>query len=125
LTYDRLRKFTQAINDWDMAIELSPGQLLPEHRAARASSRLQAGPVAVAVAEIAELIKNASGDAGSWYNFACFYAVASAKTADKKQQNATRAMELLQKAAKAGYNNAKHMADKDLTPSAHGQTSRN
>ena len=115
LTYDRLRKFAEAIKDWDKAIELSPEQAQPEHRAARATSRLQAGQVAEAVAEIAELTKLASGNAGSSYNFACFYAVAIGKSTDKKQEYADRAMELLQKAIKAGWNDAAHMAkDTDL-----------
>ena len=69
------------------------------------------------MAEVAELTKTASGDAGQWYNFACFYAIASGKSTDKKQEYADRAMDLLQKAVKAGYNNAAHMAkDTDLDP---------
>jgi hypothetical protein len=41
--------------------------------------------------------------------------VASGKIADKKQEYADRAMELLQKAVKAGFNDGAHMAkDTDL-----------
>ena len=36
LAYDRLRKFTEAIKDWDKAIELSPMAEQPELRAVRA-----------------------------------------------------------------------------------------
>src|SRR5207249_1409794 len=82
-------------------------------RASRATSRLQAGMVVEAVAEVAELtapVANAPGspkwNAGQWYNFACVYAVASGKSADKKQEYADRAIELLQKAVKAGFNDA-------------------
>jgi hypothetical protein len=50
-----------------------------------------------------------------WYDFACVYALASGKAADKKQEYADRAMQLLREAVKAGFNDAAHMAkDKDL-----------
>jgi tetratricopeptide (TPR) repeat protein len=115
MAYDRLRKFTEEIKDWDRAIELSPIAEQPGLRATRAATRLQAGQVAEAVAEVDELMKIAPGDAGSWYNFACFYAIASGKSADKKQEYADRAMELLQKSVKAGWSDAAHMAkDTDL-----------
>ena len=117
MAYDRLRKFTEAIKDWDKAIELSPEREQPGRRAARATSRLQAGQVAEAVAEVAELTKSANWNPGQWYNFACVYAIASGKIADKQQEYADRAMELLRKAVKAGWNDAAHMAkDTDLDP---------
>ena len=51
------------------------------------------------------------------YDFACFCAIASDKEVDKKQEYADRAMEMLQKAVKAGFKDAAHMAkDKDLDP---------
>ncbi len=59
--------------------------------------------------------KSEKWSAGQWYDFACIYALASGKSADKKQEYADRAMELLHKAVKAGYKDAAHMAkDKDL-----------
>ena len=69
------------------------------------------------VAEVAELTKNAKWNSGQWYNFACVCAVASGKSADKKQEYADRAMDLLQTAVKAGWSDAAHMAkDTDLDP---------
>ena len=69
------------------------------------------------MAEVAELTKNPSWNADQWYNFACVYSLASTKIADKKNEYADRAMELLQKAVKAGWNDAKHTAkDTDLVP---------
>ncbi|HLN29780.1 MAG TPA: serine/threonine-protein kinase [Gemmataceae bacterium] len=122
MAYDRLRKFAEARKDWDRAIELSPPAEQPLFRADRALSRLQAGMVAEAVAEVAELTAfgaNASASpkwsADNWYNFACVYAAASGKIADKKQEYANRAMELLQKAVQAGYNDPANMkTDTDL-----------
>jgi len=52
-----------------------------------------------------------------WYNFACIYSVASSKIADKKQEYADRAMELLGTAVEQGFNDAAHIAeDSDLDP---------
>ncbi len=115
VAYDRLRKFTEAIKDWDKAIELSPVAEQPGLRAARAATRLQAGQVDGAVAEVDELTKNASWPAAYWYNFARLCAVASGKSADKQREYADRAMDLLRNAVKAGWSDAAHMAkDTDL-----------
>jgi tetratricopeptide (TPR) repeat protein len=117
LAHDRLQKFAEAVKDWERAIALSPPAQQPLFRERRATSRLQAGMVAEAVAEVAELTKTPNGNAGQWYNFACVYAVASGKIADKKAEYAGRAMELLQKAVKAGWKDAAHIKkDTDLAP---------
>src|SRR5262249_19598963 len=107
--YDRLRKYADAVKDWDRAVELSPEEEQSAFRARRALSMLNAGHVAEAVAEVAELAKapvaktpgTAPWNAGQWYDFACIYSVASGKIADKKQAYADRAMELLHQAVKA------------------------
>lgn len=113
--YDALKKHADAVHDWDRAVELSPPGERPEMRASRATSRLQAGMVAEAMAEVAELTKLSGWDAGPRYDFACVYAVASRKVAEKKQEYADRAMELLQNAIAAGYKDVTHMKkDKDL-----------
>src|SRR5262249_12329841 len=113
--FDALEKYAEAVKDRDRAIELSRPVEQRSVRAARAISRLQAGQVAEAVAEVAELTKAGDWNAGHWYNFACVYAVASGKITDKKQEYANRAMELLQRGVKAGWKDAAHMQkDKDL-----------
>jgi tetratricopeptide (TPR) repeat protein len=117
MAYDRLHQFTEALKDWDRAIELSPPQGQAGFRASRATTQVNAGQVAEAVAEVAALTKLAPWNAGQWYDFACVYALASAKSADKKQENADRAMELLRRAVQAGWKNAAHMRkDTDLDP---------
>jgi hypothetical protein len=79
--------------------------------------RLQMGLVAEAVAEVAELTKSPNVTADQRYNFVCFYALASGKLTDKKQEYGDRAMELLHKAVSAGYKDAVHMTkDTDLDP---------
>ena len=116
-TYDRLDKSAEALKDRDKAVELSPSDKQPIYRSQRATSRLRAGQVAEAAAEMAELTESDTNDAGHWYNFACFYAVASGKVAAKKQEYGDRAMELLKKAVAAGFRDAAHMAkDTDLDP---------
>jgi serine/threonine-protein kinase len=113
--YGLLGKYAEAVRDMDRAVELSPNKEQPRYRAERAALRLQAGQTAEAVAETAELLKTPNWNAGQWYDFACFYAVASGKLSDKKQEYADRAMELLQQAVKAGYRDAAHMKqDSDL-----------
>jgi tetratricopeptide (TPR) repeat protein len=115
--YDGLRKYAEAVKDWDRVIELSPQAEQPLHRAERAVARMQAGQVTEAVAEIAALTKSSQWNAEQWYDFACVYAVASPKSADKKQEYADRAMDLLHRAVKAGFQDAAHMAkDTDLDP---------
>ena len=51
------------------------------------------------------------------YNVACVCAITSSTLADKKQEYADRAMEMLQKAVNAGYKDATLMAkNTDLDP---------
>jgi serine/threonine protein kinase/Flp pilus assembly protein TadD len=117
IAYDLVQQYAEALKDWDRAVELSPPQEQPGLRAARATTRVKAGQVAEAVAEVAELTKSASWNAGQWYDFACVCALASGKCADQKQPYADQAMNLLQQAVKAGYTDAAHMKqDANLDP---------
>jgi eukaryotic-like serine/threonine-protein kinase len=115
--YDRLKKHAEAVKDWDRTVELTESSEQPTYRAGRAYSRLLAGYMAEAVAEVEELTKAPNWSSDQWYDFACVYALASSKIAEKKQQYADRAMELLRQAVQADYKNAAHMAkDSDLAP---------
>jgi serine/threonine protein kinase/Tfp pilus assembly protein PilF len=125
LAFNRVRKYAEAVNDWDRAVELSSPAEQPTFRAARAKSRLNAGQIAEAVAEVGELTHTPAADSsgspkwsgGQWYDFACVYSVASGKIADKEQSYADRAVELLQQAVKTGYKDAAHMKkNTDLDP---------
>jgi serine/threonine protein kinase/Flp pilus assembly protein TadD len=115
IAYDRLHRYAEAVKDWDRAVELSPEQEQPGFRVSRATARVNAGQVADAVADVAALTKMGTWNAWEWYNFACVYALASGKSADQKQPYADRAVDLLQRAVKAGYTDAAHMRkDTDL-----------
>ena len=117
IALERLDRYTESTKDWQKATELSPKPESPEFRTSRAISLARAGRVAEAVAEVAELSKAGAWNSDQWYTFACFYSVASAKAADKKQEYADRAMELLRKAVQAGWKGGAYMTrDTDLDP---------
>jgi serine/threonine protein kinase/Flp pilus assembly protein TadD len=105
VAYDRLQKYAEAEKDWEKVIELSPSEEQPGFRASRATSRLNAGRAADAVAEVADLTKSSTWNAAQWYEFACVYSVASGMIADKKREYADRAMRLLHEAVRAGWTN--------------------
>jgi tetratricopeptide (TPR) repeat protein len=111
----QLQKFADSVTEWDKAVEFSPADQKRLFRAARATARAHAGAVADAVAEVAELTKSPFWGADQWYDFACVYALASAKLPDREKEYADKAMELLGQAVKAGYKDAAHLrADADL-----------
>jgi tetratricopeptide (TPR) repeat protein len=117
MAYQGLGKYAQAMKDWDRAIELSPQAEQPWYGGARAVTRILAGQVPEGVAEVAALTKSSHWNPVQWYTFACIYAVASARSADKKQEYANRAMDLLHRAVEAGYRDAALMAkDTALDP---------
>jgi tetratricopeptide (TPR) repeat protein len=119
--YDLLGRFSDAARDWDRAVALTPSPLREHYRVRRAIARLQAGLVAEAMAEVAELTARAPGaarpawDAAEWYDIACAYAIATRTGADRTAEYAARAVEMLRIAVECGYRDAAHMAkDADL-----------
>ncbi len=87
-----------------------------QYRPGLAMSRVNAGKVTEGIAEIAELTKTSDWIPENWYNFARVYAIAARKSPQKKQEYGDRAMELLNKAVKAGYASAVEMQqDNDLS----------
>jgi hypothetical protein len=109
MAHARLGQYAEAVKDWDMAVALSSKPEEPMARAARATARVNAGQVADAVAEVSELSKTPGWSAWQWYDFASVCAVASGKSADKRAAYADRALQLLHRAVKAGFNDAAHM----------------
>jgi serine/threonine protein kinase/tetratricopeptide (TPR) repeat protein len=115
--YDLSKKPAEAVEDWTEAIKITPPAQQGAFRARRANSQIQAGMVAEAVAEVAELTKFPIWNFAQWYDFACVYALASGKEKDKQTEYADRAIELLRKAIRAGYKDVAHMkVDTDLEP---------
>ena len=112
IALDRLKKYDEALKDWDRAIELMPGG---ELRLARSRTRVRAGQVTEALDEVAALRKRPGAPDWVLYEFACVYAVASAKSAGQKDAHGDRAMGLLQDAVKAGFKDAARLTkDEDL-----------
>jgi tetratricopeptide (TPR) repeat protein len=112
---DRLHKHPEAVKEWDRVLQLSTDAERVGARLSRANSRIQAGELAEALFEVAELANANALSPVEWYNLACIYAIASGKITDKTQEYADRAMGLLRKAVQAGYTNAAHIAkDTDL-----------
>src|SRR5262249_54819409 len=57
---ENLRQYAAAVKDLDRAVALNPSKEQPAYRAARALARVNAGQVAEAVAEVAELTKSSN-----------------------------------------------------------------
>jgi predicted Zn-dependent protease len=114
--FDALKNYGEAAKDWDRVIELCPANEKMSLRASCAHSRVRAGMIVEAVAEVAELTKSSKWDSGQWYGFACVYSVASKTIAGaKKQEYADQAIVLLRSAMKAGYKDLSHIKnDSDL-----------
>ena len=114
---DDLGRPTDAVADWTRAVELSPASVRAAYQSKRANSRVRAGQYAEAVAEVAELTKLDGTPANVVYDFACVYAVASGKVAEKREEYAGRAVGLLAKAVATGFKESGHVAaDADLDP---------
>jgi serine/threonine protein kinase/tetratricopeptide (TPR) repeat protein len=106
---DQLGRHEEAVKDLDQAVALTPPAQQGSFKARRALSQAKAGQVAQAVAEVAALTTTGKWPSAAWYDFARVYAVASAKDKDKQEEYATRAVELLQRAVKAGYNDVEKL----------------
>ncbi len=116
IIHGQLHQHAEAVADWDKVIELSPNKGAPPIiRSVRAASLVRSGQVAEAVAEVAELTQTPFSPPDLWYNFACVYAIASDKIADKQDEYGDRAMTCLKKAVQGGFKDADHIAnDTDL-----------
>ncbi len=105
MAYDQLNRFSDAVKDWDRAVEFSMPHEKSSNRVSKAKAQIQAGMVTQALAEVLELTKSSQLDAEQWYDFARIYIFAGSKDADKKQEYNDRAVEMLQQAAKSLYAN--------------------
>jgi 5-carboxymethyl-2-hydroxymuconate isomerase len=90
----------------DFPTEPQYRRFLATSRTSLAMSRVNAGQVSEAIAEVTEWAKSWNGNAEEWYNFACVYAAAAGRSAQKRQEYGDRAMELLNKAVQTGFNDA-------------------
>lgn len=119
--YGRLGKHTEAVQEWDKAMEMGSANPQPMYRGQRAYARAKAGQFPAAIAELTELTKSDPQDPVHWYKLACVYSLASVADAAKKEEYTMLALQQLQGAVTAGYKNHARMGtDEDLAP-LHGR----
>jgi tetratricopeptide (TPR) repeat protein len=98
----RLKRFGEALQDWDKAIAGAEGTTRDEYRGERACALIHLGRSADALKEAAELEANPSLSGTALCRLAALHALASS---DKNESQASRALELLGKAKSAGHFN--------------------
>jgi hypothetical protein len=105
------------VTDWARAVEIAPPDMKPSVRAFRVTSRANVGHVVEVVAEVDELRRMTGWTDEQRCEFAQVYAIASGVIADKREEYATKAMELLDEAVKAGWTDAAKLRyEKDFDP---------
>jgi tetratricopeptide (TPR) repeat protein len=101
-----LRRYPQAVQDWDRAIELDQGPLRPAMRLQRALALAHAGDHAKAAAEADDLTRDDKTPGDMLYDAACVcgLSVPAAKDdAQRNEQYAGQALALLRRARAAGF----------------------
>jgi serine/threonine protein kinase len=116
----KLRRYPEALHDYDEALPLTAGPARDTTRLGRANALVRAGKCADAVAEAEAVaqVKNLPGRL--LYGAACVHALASAAAADDapvRERYAARAVELLRAAIDRGFKEVgKLQKDRDLDP---------
>lgn len=115
-----LKRYPEAVGDWDRALELAAADDKTTIRLSRASWLLRAGQVAQAVAEADDLAKSMSIPAPQIYNLACLHALAAGKDEANRERHVGNALRLLRRAVKEGFDDVLLVkTDEDLN-SLHG-----
>jgi serine/threonine protein kinase len=116
-TLDRLGRYAEALIDRDKVLEYGPADLRDIHRFQRVDTSMRAGNIESAVNELAELSQIENKNPAHWFRFSKLYALASQALPERKEELATRAGELLRKAAELGFDDLNRLrADEDLKP---------
>ena len=120
MTLAGLERFSEALGDWDRAIELDDGRYRQELRMRRASNLLQLKDDARAAADAASVAESPQASAEDLYNAACVYSLASglaSTDAARADSHAGRAVHCLRQAVARGFKDLEHMrSDTDLDP---------
>lgn len=113
---DKLQRYAEGERDWDKYVALNSPEDKTKLLTKRWKKLLKLGLVSESIERIAELTKLPDQNAELWYEYACTYSLAADRSSEKQvEYYADRAMELLNQAVKAGYDNAKRMrTDSDL-----------
>jgi tetratricopeptide (TPR) repeat protein len=123
--FDELQRFAEADKDWARTLELTAEPKRSGVRMNRACSRVRVGQIDAPLREVEELLRAKAtavnnGEAGSLYDAACAYALAArpveAVSAEKREEYAKRAVELLKLAVAKGFQPLGQLKiDRDLT----------
>ena len=116
-TLHELKRYAEAVTDWDRALELKTEDMSEDYRYARIDSRIRSGAVAESINELIELTKIETSNATHWFNFANLYAIASTRIPGRREEFSNQAILLLQRAVSLGFNDAERLtSDEDLQP---------
>jgi hypothetical protein len=110
--FSLLKRYPEAIQDWDEAIARVDGKDQLLCRGHRAITLARAGSHTAAVAAVDKLAQVKGTTADTFYNGACVYALAAGAVTDDaglREEYAARAVELLRQAIAAGYKDAPHI----------------
>jgi serine/threonine-protein kinase len=116
--FTELKRYAEALSDWERALEFDDGSYRSELRVCRAGTLIHLARTAEAVREAGDLAADKKNDAETVYACAGVFALAFAapKNADA-DHHAARAVELLRQAVAKGYSDFPHMlTDPDLAP---------
>jgi tetratricopeptide (TPR) repeat protein len=115
-----LKRYKEAIPDWDQSHELSAERERWTFRLGRMEALVLSGDHAKATAEADSVAQANAANAGILYDAACIHAQASEAAGtdkDRAARYAVRAVELLRQAIAKGYTDVDHLKkDPDLKP---------
>jgi tetratricopeptide (TPR) repeat protein len=116
--FTKLRRFAEALPDWDKALDLDDGSARDVLRLGRADCLARLGRTGDAVPIVEEMATYKGATVNTLYDCACVFAVASAAPKSAAaDRHADRAVKLLRQAADRGYRDVPHLlADPDLEP---------
>jgi serine/threonine protein kinase len=120
MTLAGLKRFQQAMPDWDRALEMDDGRYQNTLRIMRASNLLNLNDHAGATADAQAIAESPKAKDADLYNAACVYALSS-RIAEAEgmlaESYASQAVLLLRKAVRKGFKNLPHLKmDADLNP---------
>jgi tetratricopeptide (TPR) repeat protein/tRNA A-37 threonylcarbamoyl transferase component Bud32 len=118
----KLKRYKEALPDWDWLLEIGPLEQIAESRTSRSLVLARIGEHVRASAEVEELVARA--DAGRLYNLACTLAICAHTVTGNQalsEKYAARSVVLLRQAMTTGYfkgaGRVEHLkADSDLDP---------
>ncbi|HVR74133.1 MAG TPA: serine/threonine-protein kinase [Planctomycetota bacterium] len=118
MTLAGLNRFSEALEDWNRAIDMDDGRYLLALRLKRASNLLQLKDHLRAVADVAAVVESSSVTAEDLYNAACVYALSARLSQDdgpRADSYAGHAVVLLRRALGNGFKDLAHLnSDSDL-----------